>query len=371
MRIARVLRDSAPRALARLRRPVQGPRLNLSPEELVRAYQRGELPWTLHQACEFASDPGQWGASLINNAEIMLACLDAAQTRSVVEVGAYAGDLTRVLLDWARPHGARVLAIDPSPQPELVTLAQEREDLELIEATSHAALGGLPRVDAYVIDGDHNYYTVTEELRLISVGSAEEPLPLLIFHDVNWPHARRDDYFAPELIPEDYRQPTTEGGGLFPGIRGTSPGGLPYKWPASTEGGPRNGVLTAVEDFVHAGSLRLAVVPSFFGLGVVWHHDAPYAEALAKLLDPLDRNPIIERLEANRVYHLASVHQQLMEVAAARDRIYRQQAVLRRLLDSSAFGLAERLSRARQRVGIAPAQTVVSKDSIRQVLNGN
>ena len=56
-----------------------------------------------------------------------------------------------------------------------------------------------------VIDGDHNYYTVSEELRLIGERAAGAELPLLLFHDVCWPHARRDDYFAPELIPE----PTT------------------------------------------------------------------------------------------------------------------------------------------------------------------
>src|SRR5438477_9585600 len=73
--------------------------LNLGTESTVRALERGELPWTLHPACEFASDPGQWGASLINNGEVMIACLDAAQARSVVEIGAYAGDLTKFLLE--------------------------------------------------------------------------------------------------------------------------------------------------------------------------------------------------------------------------------------------------------------------------------
>ena len=53
-----------------------------------------------------------------------------------------------------------------------------------------------------VIDGDHNYWTVSEELRLLSERAPGAELPLLLFHDVCWPHARRDDYFAPELIPE-------------------------------------------------------------------------------------------------------------------------------------------------------------------------
>jgi hypothetical protein len=148
------------------------------------------------------------------------------------------------------------------------------------------------------------------------------------------------------------------------------PGGLPYKWPAATEGGPRNGVLTAIEDFVAArGGLRLAVIPAFFGLGIVWHTDAPYSTALARLLDPLDRHPIVARLEANRVYHLASVHVQLMEVAAAHERIFRQEAVLRRLLNSSAFSVAERLSRLRHRLGIARAETIVSRELVRDALN--
>src|SRR5579862_8730201 len=109
-------------------------RLNLGTEATVRALERGELPWTLHPECEFSSDPGQWGASLINNAELLVSCLAIAAPRSVVEVGAYAGDLTRLLLGWASGSGAEVWAIDPSPQPELVKLNEERSELTLYEA---------------------------------------------------------------------------------------------------------------------------------------------------------------------------------------------------------------------------------------------
>lgn len=346
--------------------------LNLGTEATVEALERGELPWTLHPACDFASDPGQWGASLINNGEVMVSCLELAGAHSVVEVGAYAGDLTSFLLDWAAPARASVWAIDPLPQDELVRLSEERPELKLFRATSHEALKDMDRADAYVIDGDHNYYTVSEELRLIAEREPDAGLPLLMFHDVGWPHARRDDYFAPELVPVENRQPTIEGGGLFPGLSEPHPGGLPYKWPAAREGGPRNGVLTAVEDFVAAEpKLQLAVVPSFFGLGVVWHEDAPYAERLAQALAPLDRNPVIARLEANRVFHLASMHHQLMEVAAAHERIGRQEAVLKRLLVSSSFKLAESLSRLRHRAGIATEQPIVGKDEVLRALETN
>ncbi|HEY1510672.1 MAG TPA: class I SAM-dependent methyltransferase [Solirubrobacteraceae bacterium] len=345
--------------------------LNLSAEGIVRALESGELPWTLHPACDFASDPGQWGASLINNAEVMIACLEAAGVRSVVEVGAYAGDLTRFLLDWAQPSGARVWAIDPSPQPELDALATDRAELTLVRDTSLAALPGLERMDAYVIDGDHNYYTVTEEIRAIlgDRPDSAEQTPLLLFHDVGWPHARRDDYYAPDQIPDQYRQPTVEGGGLFPGLSEPRPGGLPYKWPAAHEGGARNGVLTAIEDYVDAApQLRLAIVPSFFGFGVVWHTEASYAPRLAELLAPLDRNPLIARVEANRAFHLASMHNQLMEVAAINDRVTRQEALLHQLSRSRAFRLVEVLSKLRQRVGIAPDVEAVSRARVRKAI---
>jgi hypothetical protein len=318
----------------------------------------------------YANDPGRWAHSLIHHAEILLPCLDAAGARSVVEVGAYAGDLTRMLVDWAAKSGARVWAIDPSPQESLAELDRTRDELELVRQTSLDALPQIPLPDAAVIDGDHNYYTVSEELRLIDERSAGGDLPLLFFHDVSWPHGRRDDYFAAELIPEDQRQPIAEGGGLFPGVSGIRPGGLPYRGAAAQEGGPRNGVLTAVGDFVaDRDDVRLAIVPVFFGLGVVWRRDAPYADQLARLLELWDRNTLLERLEANRILHLALAHAHLVEASQARDRMARQEAVLRRLLDSSAFSVAEKLSRLRHRLGIAPAEPVVSRDEIRRTLD--
>jgi hypothetical protein len=318
----------------------------------------------------YVNDLGRWGASLLNDGELILACLDTARPRSVVEVGAYAGDLTGLLLEWAAGSDARVSAVDPSPKQKLVQLAEERPDLELIRATSNEALRRIPLPDAVIIDGDHNYYTVSEELRLIADKAREPALPLLMFHDVCWPHARRDSYYAPELIPEEHRQPLVKGADLFPGEPGVRPGGLPYHFAAEREGGPRNGVLTAIEDFVEGREgLRLAVVPAFFGLGVVWHRDAPWADAVAQVLEPWDRNPLLERLEANRALHLASSHFHLTEANALRERVARQEALLRRLLESSAFSVAERLSRLRWRVGIGRHQSAVSKEDVRRLLS--
>ena len=312
----------------------------------------------------YAHDPGHWGPALVNFAELLVGCLDAAGARSVVEIGAYAGDLTGFLVKWGARSGARIGAIDPDPEPDLVKLADANPALDLVRETSLDALGRIELPDAVIIDGDHNYYTVSEELRLIGERAQGSALPLLLFHDVCWPHARRDDYYAPDQVPEEHRQPIVEGGGVFPGEPGIRPGGLPFRFAAAREGGPRNGVLTAIEDFVASSDgLRLVIVPAFFGLGVVFHRDAPYAERIAAILDPFDRHPMLERLEANRVLHLASVHYQMVEVGRLQERLGRQEALLHKLLESKTFALGVALSRLRQR-----GEPAYSKDEVRRAL---
>jgi hypothetical protein len=221
-----------------------------------------------------------------------------------------------------------------------------------------------------IIDGDHNYHVVSEELRLIAERAPGAELPLLLFHDVAWPHGRRDDYFDPEQIPEERRHPVAgSSGGIFPGEPGLRADGLPYPRSAAREGGPENGVLTAAEDFVARDEeLRLAVVPAFFGFGIVWHRGAPWAATVADLVDPWDGNPLLRRLEENRVYHLAMSHARQVQLWRLEQRLARRDGVLRRMLESSAFAVAERLSRIRVRLGIAPAQSVISKHEIRRAL---
>ena len=47
----------------------------------------------------FPIDPDENAASIVNLAEVLYACLDAAGARTVVEVGAFHGKSTRELLD--------------------------------------------------------------------------------------------------------------------------------------------------------------------------------------------------------------------------------------------------------------------------------
>ncbi len=297
------------------------------------------------------SEALQWGYSLENVSEMITPCLDAAGVSSLLEIGSFRGELTERLLEWAEGPGCSVSTVEPLPPQDLLDLAGRRPELTLIEDTGVGALEALESLpDAIVIDGDHNHYTLTGELEMIASKAGGDPLPLIFFHDVGWPHERRDTYYEPDRVPEDRRQPLAKDCTLEPGNPGLSDGGLPYEWAAAHEGGPGNGVLTAIEDFkATRDGLQLAVVPIFFGFGVLWETEADWAAEVESILSPYDRHPVLERAEANRVAHLVGGHKDAKEIRELKQQLAETDELLARMLQSSALGLAEKLSRVKQR----------------------
>ena len=292
-------------------------------------------------------------SSLASFTELLMPCLDAVEAASLVEVGAFQGEFTRDLLAWADSRGAHVTAIDPEPRPELTELSDGHGGLQLAREPSLSVLGELPPADALFIDGDHNYFTVLGELRLIAERAQAAAMPFIALHDVCWPHARRDTYYVPERIPQSHRQQLAHDVRLAPGVVGAAQTGLHFDWAAEREGGSRNGVLTAVEDFMdEIRGLRFALIPVFFGLGVLWPEDASWSGTVANLLEPWDRSPILARLEAARLAQMSD-----------RIKLDQQEAVLRSLLNSRAFAVAEGVSKLRQ--GGDPA---FSREQVRRVL---
>jgi hypothetical protein len=107
----------------------------------------------------------------------------------------------------------------------------------------------------------------------------------------------------------------------------------------------------------------IAIVPAFFGLAVIWPRSAAWADAVGELLAPWDRNDVLDRLESNRVLHLASRELEAARAAWCQERNAQKDAFLRKLLDSRTFSVAVWLSRLRQ--GGEPA---FSKGEVRELL---
>ena len=241
--------------------------------------------------------------SLSELREIWVPLLEIAGVCSATEIGSESGVTSELLIEAIHAAGGgRLVIVDPGA---LEVSAPDDVQRTLVRGYSPAALEGLEPTDAYLIDGDHNYWTVSRELAAIAAATAgRETFPLLLMNDVSWPAARRDQYYAPEGLPGDGVLPHSYELGAVPGqtrlqasgFRGE--GSFAY---AIEEGGPRNGVLTAVEDFL-AGrpDLELHLVAPVFGLGVIIDAAATWAPAARAALAPYAGSAFLARLERNR-----------------------------------------------------------------------
>ncbi|MGR6331185.1 class I SAM-dependent methyltransferase [Sphingomonas sp. XXL09] len=248
---------------------------------------------------------------------LILQALQVAGARNIVEIGAEYGGMSVDIAAYVGARDGTLVSIDPAPKPEFRHWAAANPQVRHIADTSLSALPDLAEVDAWLIDGDHNWYTVHAELNAIAAICRRDGRPLLAFlHDVAWPSGRRDMYYAPDTIPAEFRHPYSFEGGALPGhsplVHGGGFRGMgQFAW-ATHEGGPRNGVLTAIDDFrarAHADGhgYAFAVVPAVFGLGVLFTADAPWSDALADLLAPYHQNPLLRRLEDNRLANYLKV----------------------------------------------------------------
>ena len=237
--------------------------------------------------------------------------LKAAGAERLVEIGAFHGDTTERLLELLGSE-AELHVIDPLPSFDPEEHSRDFPGRYIFHRDiSHNVLPGLPAVDAALVDGDHNWFTVYHELRLLreTAEAAGRPMPLLVMHDVCWPYGRRDLYYEPSRIPDESRQPYARRG-LLPGQRDLSDkGGMnPHLANAIQEGGPRNGVRTALDDFVaeYDGSLRIVLLPLYFGLAIVAPEELLAARPqLGEVLDRLEssaaRYELIELGESLRI----------------------------------------------------------------------
>ena len=104
--------------------------------------------------------------------------LEAARPRTIVEVGIGKGATTRRLLAYAVEHGAVVHAIDPRPELDVGELRRDY-GVALVhhQERSLLALDRIEDPDVVLLDGDHNWYTVVNELRLLAARAPRRPLP--------------------------------------------------------------------------------------------------------------------------------------------------------------------------------------------------
>src|ERR1700679_780633 len=115
--------------------------------------------------------------------------LDGQRWRTVCEIGASLGEGTDML---AAVPPVQVTVIDPCFDCDLAEKYAQNSRVTVRKGTSLEILPKLDGAfDCILIDGDHNWYTVHEELKTISDRRLLRPGGIVFFHDVDWPWGRR------------------------------------------------------------------------------------------------------------------------------------------------------------------------------------
>jgi len=190
-----------------------------------------------------------------NYAEIFLNAIDRCPRAHVLEIGVGRGEATSLLVRRLKIR-QRLTCVETQPliSKKLTWWIRVDPRVKLVGTTSLKYLESLPpsvKFDCVLIDGDHNYYTVYNELRLLRPHL--NPKAHLFLHDVLWPYGQRDLYYDPQTIPTEFRHDYQKGG-VVKGQNELSPDGKnPDLLHAVFEGGPKNGVMAAIEAFLAMG----------------------------------------------------------------------------------------------------------------------
>ncbi len=233
------------------------------------------------------------------------------QPHTLVEVGTANGLHTKKILEYCKTHGAVLHAIDPVPDFPV----KEWKDLygdafQMHTDISLNVLGNIQDADVVLIDGDHNWYTVFHELKILERKATQTgTFPVVFLHDIGWPYGRRDLYYDPERIPPAFKKAAVQKG-ILPG-KGlpVDDGGLNANfWHSVEENNVQNGVLTAVEDFLKQTTLSIepTFVTGLYGLCILapktlLNHNPAFAEYLQSLKLPENLKKHYDKVEHDRV----------------------------------------------------------------------
>ncbi|MEX0972456.1 MAG: glycosyltransferase [Solirubrobacterales bacterium] len=220
---------------------------------------------------------------------VVFPVLDVCRPATVVEVGGGDEALDALLEEAARQLDATLVRVGPGEV-------------------------GAAGPDLALVHGEPNWYSVTEALkRLGDMAAAGDSLfPVTLVHGVDWPTGRRDSYPNPSAVPVGARQPHAPDGGVERAV---------------DEHDQRNGVLTAVEDFLAGAGepLELIHVPGLGGTALLVAEkrlSGKGSRALRQLLKGLRQSPQsqaqIAAIDAERVRALARIDELTEELEAAR-----------------------------------------------------
>ncbi|PAF29464.1 glycosyltransferase [Paenibacillus sp. 7516] len=254
--------------------------------------------------------------------------------KKIVEIRSERSINTQNLLAYCKSNNGTMVTIDPEFDDQIVSL--EKENKEYLTFYPDMSLSALPLIksyDAIFLDGDRNWYTVYNELKIIEKSvELNGNTPIVFIHDTQWPYARRDSYLNPENIPLAFRQAYKKSG-VLPGKSALVDSGYNNNLQHSIyENNPRNGVLAAVEDFLKETKEKnqFFLLSGFHGLGILIFGSAEISlenqqHYQMKLIKSLEHERIVQMINIDNLQdNLASLQSSKNEVESEYFRIKNQ-----------------------------------------------
>ena len=221
--------------------------------------------------------------SMCNFKSIYMPIMQILNPKEITEIGTDQGNNTEILKEYCIQNDAHLVIVDPAgndfyAQDKIAAITIKKEkSIEYLEGQQSAS-------DVYFVDGDHNYDTVSLELQLINKLSLSSNKPVVVFmHDISWPWAYRDLYYSLGAEVGDEDITSDEGVSLYDAA--TDNKGIPstgqYAF-RKFEGGEKNGVRRALEDFLKVEQhWNLVDIHSLYGLGILWSEQHMNARQLS------------------------------------------------------------------------------------------
>ncbi len=282
----------------------------------------------LYQLPESAQDSENL-YSMSNWAPVYLPLLEKIKPKRIVEIGAELGGNTAILKKFCIENEVELHSVDTVIQLESANCSHPL--IHRHQTRSVDFLASSKGAEVYFIDADHNYQSVLAELELIERAHDSEAPLLVIMHDTGWPCAFRDSYYDPPKA-ESYKNTLHVDKGPVPWRSDLVENGFGacfVGW-VDRECGAKNGVKTAIEDFValRKGWKRAYSTP-FYGVCFLWYEPSfsaeqkQYMNEMISILKQVE--PIFATLEWNRVLLYLKIQKLVAETRYAGELWKKQQ----------------------------------------------
>jgi GT2 family glycosyltransferase/glycosyltransferase involved in cell wall biosynthesis len=178
----------------------------------------------------------------------MLPIFEAVNAQKIVEIGSGNGIKTENILEYCKKHNARMIAIDPFPNFDVAKYKTQYGDIfEHYPVISLNRLPSLKDFDTILIDGNHNWVIVYNELKIIEVNFKPNEYPIIFF----------------TAIPDNK---------------------------------PQNRILNAITDFINESDLNFSfkLINRFSGLGILYIKNDKIDRIIKKVTGSVDLVDILE-----------------------------------------------------------------------------